>query len=218
MEFNTTIMCEKITKYLSNEFSKEDFSKWAYETMYKLLKGDILKIENIALWKFVTLLTRVDDSCQPCSENDIREILRIINGYENAFYLFHMKIPKEFQNLMMVRIYDLLIKHSNSEEINSLEINEIKSFIYSSLLEASTIIDLFKIQISKLLSSSYSFYEENNSITFDLDSIVFIKENEIVESEYLLKILHLLECAIGNKCFSICVNYLHGLPNVSIIC
>jgi len=218
MEFKTNIICEKINKYLTGELSKEDFSKWAYDAMYKLLKGDILKIENIAIWKFITLLTQIDDACQSCSDNDIRQIERIINGNEDAVYLFHMKIPKEYHDLMLGRIYDLLIKYKNSEVINSHEINEIKSFADCSLSETTTIVDLFTNQISKLLSSAHSFYAHNDSKVFDLDNTIFMNENEVIESEYLLKILNLLECGIGNKYFSVYVNYSHGIPTVSIIC
>ena len=186
--------------------------------MYKFLKGDILKIENIAIWRFITFLAQVDDACQSCSDNDIRQIERIINGFENAVYLFHMKIPKEFQDLEMVRIYDLLIKYKNNFVINGHEISEIKSFADCSLFEATTVVDLFTIQISRLLSSAYFFDVNNSSMVFGVDSSIFVNENEIIESEYLIKILHLLECGIGNKHFSICVKYSQGIPTVSVIC
>jgi hypothetical protein len=216
MEVNTTIICKQINKYLSNELPKEDFSKWAYDAMYSLLKGDILKIKNIAIWKFITVLTQVDDACQACTDNDIRQIERIINGDENAVFLFHMKVPKESQDVMMVRIYDLLKKHKNGEVMNSQEINEIESYANYALFETVTIVDLFIIQISKLLSSAYSFYAHDNHMVFDLDSIIFLNENDVFESEYLLKILYLLECGIGNRYFSVCVKYSNGISTVSI--
>ena len=116
----------------------------------------------------------------------------------------------------MVRIYDLLKKHKNGEVMNSQEINEIESYANCALFETVTIVNLFIIQISKLLSSAYSFYAHDNHMVFDLDSIIFLNENDVFESEYLLKILYLLECSIGNRYFSVCVKYSNGIPTVSI--
>lgn len=98
MKFNEAIKT-KIEQYRLNKISKYELSTWAKTLMHQMLSGEILDLEKIAFWQFITILTEIDsvDVDEKYANADIMKIINVLDGNENLSYSFRMKIPKIHQ-------------------------------------------------------------------------------------------------------------------------
>lgn len=81
-----------------------------------------------------------------------------------------------------------------------------------------TLNGLLKLQIIDLINLGYEFNDDENCVEFGLKSTVFISEDASMslEDELLLKIIILLECYNGKRCFYVHVTYNNGIGSISI--
>ena len=81
-----------------------------------------------------------------------------------------------------------------------------------------TLNEFLKMQIIDLINLGYEFYDKESSIEFGIKSIVFISEDVSMslENNILEKIITLLECYNGKRCFYVHSVFQNGVGNISI--
>ena len=77
---------------------------------------------------------------------------------------------------------------------------------------------MLELQITDLLKLGYDFCAEERRVDFNLKSTVFISEDisMSLEDVFLTKIITLLECYDGKKCFCVHTSFIDGVGNISI--
>ena len=217
MELNTVILSEKIHQYLDGQIEKEKFAEWAKESSWKMLKGEIFELKKIVLWRFVSLLEQTNACCEPTTHEEIKAIGRILDGHENALYIFNMKISKEYCNPEITDIRNLLTKRKNGADLNDSEIGIVERFSKKKRSEITTIQEMLEEQLACLLDDVYSFYVRDEEMIFDLKHTVFVDERDVIEANYLLKIFRLMGYCTGDDIFTVYITYDKGCPSVLLI-
>lgn len=195
--------------------TKSEFSKWAYDAMYSLLSGVILEIDKLPLWGLITLFAQIDDF-DPCSIDEIKQARDVLTGEISKTYTFEMIIPGKYANSNMIKIRELLLRFNEGGQLSKSDICELQSFSQKKI-SVSTIMELLETQISGLLASGYKFYADEELILFDVQSRVFISDEQLVDSKYLSRILRMIGCSIGIEPFCVYINFKEGIPTVSIL-
>ena len=204
-----------VQQYLAGEITKQELSKWAYEALYFLLNGEFYKLENIALYRIIVILTQVDDY-DPCTHADIQQIWNILNGQEDAFYTIHARIKLDYQEEEVQKIRCSFINYKEQFRLTKKEIEDILFFIDKAKRKASTIIDLLNAEIAAYLSSGYHFDPAAEEVRFGFHCTYCVGDEE-KEDKYLDKLFYLLDCACGENTFCVFINYQAGVPSVTLI-
>ncbi len=217
MELNVMIE-NKFLQYLCNEISKENLRKWAIDVLHSMLKGDIFKITYLEIWGMISELTAIDDMDDFYCDELVRRFNRILSGKENASFTFAFQIPKKFVINDLLQIEDIFNKYLKGKQLSETEISELKRIVQKSQNEFNTLNELLKLQIIDLINLGYEFSDDENRIEFNLKSTVFISEEKSIslKNDFIAKIIMLLECYNGRRCFYIHITFNNGIRNISI--
>lgn len=217
MELNAMIE-NKFLQYLCNEISKENLRKWAIDVLHSMLKGDIFKITYLEIWGMISELTAIDDMDDFYCDELVRRFNRILSGKENASFTFAFQIPKKFVINDLLQIEDIFNKYLKGKQLSETEISELKRIVQKSQNEFNTLNELLKLQIIDLINLGYEFSDDENRIEFNLKSSVFISEEKSIslKNDFIAKIIMLLECYNGRRCFYIHITFNNGIRNISI--
>lgn len=206
-----------VSQYLSNEIVKEDIQKWAEDMMYKMLQGEIVKLDNVQVWGMLTELSGINDMDSVYVDEVILKINQILLGNISNSYSFFIQIPKRLIVNNLPTIKDSLLKYQAQKELLSADVSMLKQLTdKTSNNTIRTLNDMIEIQILDLLKQGYDFYPEEACINFDLKHTVFISEETSLEIGYLLKIIALLDCYDGSKGFNVHIIFNEGMGNISI--
>lgn len=206
---------ETVNKFLNNILPKSEFSRWTYDAMYSLLAGGILEIEKLPLWGLITLFAQIDDF-DPCSVDEIKQARDVLTGQISKTYIFEMMIPQKYVNSNMIKIRELLLLFNEGVQLSKSDICKLQSFSQQKI-SVSTIMELLETQISGLLASGYSFYADEALIKLDVQSRIFISDEQLEDSKYFSRILRMLDCSLGMEPFCVHINFKEGIPTVSVM-
>lgn len=217
MKINSLIE-NKLLQYLSNETSKEALYGWAIDMLHNMLKGAVCEITYLEVWGIITELTTIDDMDDFSCGELVRRLSRILSGDECASFTFAFRIPKRFVLIDLLQIEDVLHKYLREKHLTESEILELKLVADKRSSRFDTLNGLLKLQIIDLINLGYEFNDDENCVEFGLKSTVFISEDASMslEDELLLKIIILLECYNGKRCFYVHVTYNNGISSISI--
>jgi hypothetical protein len=217
MKINSLIE-NKLLQYLSNETSKEALYGWAIDMLHNMLKGAVCEITYLEVWGIITELTTIDDMDDFSCGELVRRLSRILSGDECASFTFAFRIPKRFVLIDLLQIEDVLHKYLREKHLTESEILELKLVADKRSSRFDTLNGLLKLQIIDLINLGYEFNDDENCVEFGLKSTVFISEDASMslEDELLLKIIILLECYNGKRCFYVHVTYNNGIGSISI--
>jgi len=217
MLVNASIIKTKVRNYISGEISKKELSVWAYKAKKFLLTYDnVYNLNNAPLQEIIITLTQVD-GCDPCMHEDIIRIQKILDGKEDAYYVFHIMIATEFQENAVQEIRGHFKKYKERGHLSTTQIEEIILFLNKERQQVSSIIDLLNFQIAALLSTGYFFRPDDEELLFGFHSTIYVQKHEEHEDKYLDKLLHLLDCACGLEPICVLINYQKGVPNIALI-
>lgn len=118
----------------------------------------------------------------------------------------------------MLQIEDIFNKYLKGKQLSETEISELKRIVQKSQNEFNTLNELLKLQIIDLINLGYEFSDDENRIEFNLKSTVFISEEKSIslKNDFIAKIIMLLECYNGRRCFYIHITFNNGIRNISI--
>lgn len=235
MNMNTEIVNKKIKQYFDKEVTKNELIEWAQNSFHELLlSGEILEIEKLVVFRFLTRLADSSCSCEPFDDNNticertINEIWDILNGKINKVYSFHMKIPLKYikNNVSKVfKIYEILLKYKEQRTLPKSKLVELEFFYDNTTFNIANRVDeLLEVQMSNLLHLGYIVdYDDSNNpseLVFRSRSSVFMHTtdlNAMNEDEYLSRIFQYLSCCMGDSYFCVRIEFEGGLYNVSLI-
>lgn len=215
MDLSCESVRETVNKFLNNILTKSEFSKWAYDAMYSLLAGGILEIEKLPLWGLITLFAQIDDF-DPCSVDEIKQARDVLTGQSSKAYIFEMMIPQKYVNSNMIKIRELLLLFNEGVQLSKSDICKLQSFSQQKI-SVSTIMELLESQISGLLASGYNFYADEALIKLDVQSRIFISDEQLADTKYFSRILRMLDCSLGMELFCVHINFKEGIPTVSVL-
>lgn len=206
----------KLTQYVSNNLSKKEITEWIREEMYKMLRGDILRISNTVIWGMLTELEEIDCIDDASGLKLASQIAKVLSGDANYSFCFFMQISKEFVKNNLGETKEILIKYQKRNQLSKAEINELELLTHRIFIPPDTINAVLETQIIDLLKLGYNFIPEDGKVFFDLGHMVYVNEDSIFETDYLSKIITMLECYDGCRAFSIHITFNKGISNVSI--
>lgn len=209
---------DKLLQYLSNEIPKEDLYRWATDILHNMLKGKVYEIEYLEIWGIITELTKIDDMDDFSCGELVRWLNRILSGDECASFTFAFRVLEKFVLKDLSQIEVILRKYLREKHLTESEILELKLVADKRSNRFNTLNELLESQIIDLINLGYEFGDDENCVEFGLKSTVFISEDvsETLENELLLKIIMLLECYNGKRCFYVHVTFHDGTGNISI--
>lgn len=105
------IIKTKISQYFASEISKKDFSDWAFDVMYKMLKGEILEIKYLETWGIISELTEISSIDDKYSDELIHRVNQILLGNQSCSYTFYVQIPKKFIKNNLLQTKCILLKY-----------------------------------------------------------------------------------------------------------
>lgn len=151
-------------------------------------------------------------------EKLVRRLSGILSGDICASFAFAMQIPSEFVVNNLLQTKRILQKYLREKELSEGEIQELKLTTQKEIEKVNTINDMLELQIIDLLKLGYDFNDDKRSVDFDLKSTVFMSEDTAMSLEKVLleKVITLIECYEGARCFWIHVSFNDGIGNVSI--
>lgn len=119
----------------------------------------------------------------------------------------------------LVHVKDILQKYMQKKTLSKIEIQKLKLVVKEKVCPVNTLSQMLKEQIIGLLKLGYDFDLEDSDMIFDLKSTLFIHYDieRALESELLSKIIQLLDCYNGEKCFFVNIRYEKGEGNISIL-
>ena len=165
MDINNNIIKTKIFQYINKEITKIELSEWARNSFYTLLStGEIFEVKKLVTYKFLIELSQVDDCDEPCTVEDMKSIIDILNGGNNIKYIHQMKIPPKFQNNEFFPIRDCLLKYKENDVLTKSDMIELESYSRNVFLPIDTINDHLSAQLSALLSCAFTFYSDDDEI------------------------------------------------------
>jgi hypothetical protein len=200
--------------YFESKISKEELSSWAYNCMYDMLRGNIFELEAIALYKIIVLLTQLDDDIQSINEEEMHNIACVLTGKMNTTYNLIMSIPSEHRDKELLYIKEHFLNYQKNHEYNTQALSKLKALLARDYTAPKTIHDLFKYQLSCLISVAYSFHR--GRLEFAMSSMVLTNEDKITEGAHLDRIAKLLDCYVDGY-FVVCVSYNKGTPNITLV-
>ena len=208
----------KLSQYLSNEISKENLYRWSIDILHKMLKGDIFDLRYLEVWGIITGLTEVNDMDDRSCVALVQRLSRILSGNECASFSFAIQIPQKYvvDNLSLTKM--ILQRYLTEKQMSKTGISELKSVIQKNIKKPSSLNEILELQIIDLLRLGYDFCDDENLMIFNLKSTVFISEeiSESLEVEFLTKIITLLKCYDGERCFYVHISFINGTGNISI--
>lgn len=208
----------KLLQYLSSEISKEDLYKWALNLLHKMLNGDIFDRKYLEIWGIIAELTEVNDVDDSYCDELVHQLIEILSGNKCASFMFAIQIPKRFVVNNLSHIKKVLQKYLVEKHLSKSEILELIAITQRISNTCNTLNEILELQISDLLKLGYDFCAEDGSVHFNLKSTVFISDDLALslEDAFLAKIITLLECYDGKKCFYVHTNFVNGVGNISI--
>lgn len=208
----------KLTQYLAKDISKEDLYKWSIDILHKMLKGDIFDIRYLEIWGMITELTEINDIDDFYCDELIYRFSKILSGEKSASFAFAIQIPKKSVVNNLSQIKEILQKYSVEKQLLKSEILELKFATQKTIDTVNTLNEILELQIIDLLKLGYEFCVDESRVDFNLKKTVFISEDMSMslEEDFLAKIITLLECYDGKKCFYVYTSFKDGVGNISI--
>jgi len=232
MEFNMTVLLTKLNQYYDSTLTRDELGSWARKAYYEILRGDFIVIDKIVIYRFLRTISTIhivaNDAKDeyPCSEEDVSAIHEILRGSKNAAHTLNIKLPTQIYDMFgdninldksklntLIDIRECISEYLENKSI-SLDKRE-KLFLFSNQDFGSnrTLLDLLECHIVSILSDCIDYEEE--TLDFERSIGIFVGRKEINEN-LCLSLLKLLDCAIGNTSFIICITYDKGKSNISI--
>ena len=217
MEINAKIIKVNIDSYINGNLTIKELSDWARIELYKMLDGEVIKLNKISLYCFITFLADMEEDDFDV-EQTIKQISCVLMGKEDISYLFQMKIPEKYVNKDAESVKDFLLEYSNISALQREKIEEIERFC-SNHNKRESLTDLLRIYISDLLIGSFTFYSEDSEMNFDLKRTIFMSlyESNAAKNQIISQIIRHIDCYLGINHFSVSVVYQKGIPSVSLL-
>lgn len=208
----------KLLQYLSSEISKEHLWKWAVDILHNMLNGDIFDIRYLEIWGIITGLAEVNDIDDLYCNKLVHQFIKILTGKEDASFTIAIQIPKKFVVNNLSQTKNILLKHSSKKQLSKSEVTELELITQKEMAAINTLNEILEVQITDSLKLGYEFYSDEGRIEFNLKSTVFISEDMSIalEDDLLEKIITLLECYNGKRCFYVHIGFYNGDVNISI--
>lgn len=206
----------QLSRYLSNEISKETLYKWALDLLHEMLGGDIFKINYLEIWGIVTGLVEINDIDDFYCDEMIHRFFKILSGDENDSFTFAMKIPEKFVVNNLSSTKKILRKYSIDRHLSLNEVNNLKLIIGKKINTFNALNEFLEVQIIDMLKWGYELWNDKNTIEFEPKSTVFINEDVSLEDSFLSKLITLLECYEGKKYFFVHIIFNNGVSNISV--
>lgn len=208
----------QLLKYLSGEISKEHLCKWAVDILHDMLKGDIFDIGYLEIWGIITGLAEMSDIDDLCCNKLAHQFVQILTGEECASFTIAIQIPQKFVVNNLLQTKNILLKYSGEKQLSKTEVAALEFITQKEMGAINTLNEILEMQIRDLLKLGYEFYSDEGRIEFNLKSTVFISEDMsmTLENDLLAKIIALLECYDGKRCFYVYAGFNNGVVNISI--
>jgi len=231
MEYNMIKLEEKIDSFFSGILSKDELGKWAEKAYFDLLRGGYVEIKKVKLYPFLKTISAFAIKNNdwkdefPCSENDVKEIQKILHGKQDFDFQVELAIPIQVYNMfgekanydfrkreMFVKIREEIfcffqgITENNSNILNYINANlenREKPETIQGILEEH-IYKLCKVLIKKCDAGierkvGLKLYPQKNS------------------QDYLgEKLKEYLDCYLGKRSFNILVSYRNGISEMLV--
>lgn len=214
----TNLIKNKLVQYLSNEISRDSLYEWSLDLLHSMLKGDIFEITYLELWGIITELTTINDIDKVYCDELVHRFSRILSGNESASFIFAFQIPIKFVLKDLLPIENILKKYLQRGYLSKKEMLELRFLTDKKSSDYHTLNELLRLQIIDLINLGYEFSDEDNDIEFGIKSTVFISEDvsRSLENDLLEKIITLLECYDGKRCFYVHTIFNNGVASISI--
>lgn len=202
----------KLSQYLVNEITQEQLNKWAIDMLHQMLKGDVFQLSILEVWGIITELAGAGDLEKELCDNLVQQFSDILSGKIQAAFSVAVQIPNRLVMKDLVHVKDILQKYMQKKTLSKIEIQKLKLVVKEKVCPVNTLSQMLKEQIIGLLKLGYDFDLEDSDMIFDLKSTLFIHYDieRALESELLSKIIQLLDCYNGEKCFFVNIRYEKG--------
>jgi len=214
-----SLIKKQLLQYLLNEISKEELCKWAIDRIHKMLEGDIFKLSCLEVWSIMTEIAGMNDSDDFYCRELAHRYVEVLSGNRDDSFLFTIKIPAKYVVNNLPGLKEVIKKYLVEKRLSQSEMDELRFIAQKEMNEADTLNEILENQIVNLLRLGYELPDDESSMDYDLKSTVFISEemSACLEDELLEKIIRLLECYEGNRCFFIHISFRNGDGNLSVI-
>ena len=230
MDISVALLKVKLRQYLSGKITKNEIGFWASSAYHCLMWGEYIEIDKLVVYHFLRNLSSIhakpnditDD--YPCTDNEVKEILKVLNGEKNLSYSFNIMISKlayERNNDVYMsklkffcEIKNNIFEYSNGKPLNSAKMRELVDYSRKHIEEIITLTDLLESHLISILSENIDHeYEE----FYLKKSCIHVGRKEIDKIDFVPNVLKLLECIMSDMCFRIFVQYRKGHPTISMI-
>ncbi|MDL2302732.1 hypothetical protein LJC58_10350, partial [Lachnospiraceae bacterium OttesenSCG-928-D06] len=119
----------------------------------------------------------------------------------------------------LLQVGIILQKYSQKKQLSRTEITELELITCKKSNTIHTLNELLKEQIIDLINLGYEFCKEESSVDFGLKSSIFLSDDVSLslEDDLLAKIIMLLECYDGKRCFYVHTKFNDGVGIISIL-
>lgn len=232
MDFKYNDLKEKINLYFDREISKEELSTWAGKAYLDLLKGGYVVTEKIINYYFLRIISTynlpINDIKDeyPCSQEDIETIRNIVNGKENFVYTINIRFPSQIYKMFTenkyldekklnhyVELRNLINKYITTKYLSSDEIEQCVEYLNIDIRETHTLLNILEVFIQGLLKNNIGYINKN----FELCPKMALYTKQSADNLPIKKLLAYLNCYVGNQDFSICIAFIDGNPQITIL-
>ena len=89
-----SMIINKLAQYLSKKIQREELYEYAIDMIHKLLKGDIVQLENLEIWEVLTKISEMEDADDCYCVSMAKQYYEVLTGEKNSTFTFAMHIPE----------------------------------------------------------------------------------------------------------------------------
>ena len=229
MDIGVAILRDKLIQYVGEKITKNEIGFWSYSAYLHLLKGEYFEIDKLVIFHFIRTLSTIHTTPNnitddyPCSEDEVKKILGVLNGEKSLSYTFNTMISKQayesyddiYKSKLQLfsKIENYILEYLNNNSLDLSKMRELIAYSRQCTCEINTLTDLLEAHLINILSENIDHeYEE----FFAKTSCIHV-EKEIDKNDFAHSILKLLICIMSDMYFRVCVQYRKGYPIISLI-
>lgn len=232
MEYDIRELREKVDNYFLGKLPKELLGRWAEKAYYDLLRGGYVEKSKIVLYPFLKIISTLHvesndlDDRYPCSDEEVREIQKILHGDKDFDFSVEMSIPLQVYSMFSENI---CLDMEEREIITKIQ-NEIDCIFQGTGKRDSTIVEYV---------NSYSRIAERNETLQDILEEHIVKLCRVLlemnsdgvkkrkglklyaqktnQDCMIEKLNDYLNCYLGKRNFNIIVSFRQGIPEILLL-
>ena len=217
-----------LENYFAGKISKVEIGNWAKKEYYKILLGEFVILEKLAIYKFVRKLSTIHNEPNdakdefPITNEECNEIYNILSGQKDAVFSGKIKLHKNiYKNLGLneqlafyLEIKEMIISFYDSEDVTQIKKDKYEKFIKPEKRDIDSVIDILQTRISEKLGYWLGDIFQEHIVKEEF--WLYINKDDITREGELKRLLNLLDCIIGDSYFEVSIIYDKGICHFAI--